>query len=33
MSEDRDPVPTADSAEEMRLEPAERIDESWALAP
>jgi hypothetical protein len=32
-SEDSDPVPTADPAEEMRLAPADMREETWALAP
>ena len=32
-SEESEPVPTADCADERRLAPADRREESWALAP
>lgn len=32
-SDDREPVPIADCADERRLAPSERIEESWALTP
>ena len=32
-SEESEPVPTADCADERRLAPSDRREESWALAP